>query len=176
MNVPADVRIETMRGVDVPAAAAIEAVSIPRPWPEEALARDVTRNPSAAYFVARGREEGVAPDGGTDRVLGFVGTWRQVDEVHVTTIAVHPAWRRRGIGRALMLRVLDHAISAGAAIVTLEVRVSNAAAQRLYAQLGFEPVGQRKGYYSDNGEDALVLSTPDLADPAWRARIAGVRR
>lgn len=176
MSAPAGVRIEAMRGADVPAAAAIEAVSIPRPWPQEALVRDVTRNPSAAYFVARGATDAAMPGAETGQVLGFVGTWRQFDEVHITTIAVHPAWRRRGIGRALMLRVLDHAIAAGAAIVTLEVRVSNTAAQELYAALGFEPVGRRKGYYSDNGEDALVLSTPDLADPAWRAAIDPLRR
>jgi ribosomal-protein-alanine N-acetyltransferase len=99
-----------------------------------------------------------------------------VDDAHVTTISVHPEWRRRGIARQLMLGLAEVAANVGARRMTLEVRPSNAAALALYGDLGFEVAGRRPGYYSDDGEDALVMTTPDLDGPAMRAVIEAQRR
>ena len=99
-----------------------------------------------------------------------------VDEAHITTIAVRPTERGRGVGTALMLALLDAARDGGAAIATLDVRVSNIGAQRLYERLGFLPVGRRVRYYDDNGEDALIMTTPPLASAEQheRERVAKV--
>jgi ribosomal-protein-alanine N-acetyltransferase len=85
-----------------------------------------------------------------------------VDEAHVSTIASHRDWRRRGIGELLLVSMIDRVTEIGANYVTLEVRVSNLAAQALYRKYGFEVTGERRRYYSDNGEDALIMSTQSL--------------
>lgn len=89
--------------------------------------------------------------------LGFALTWRAADEVHLLDLAVDPGARRRGIGRALLRAVLEDAERSGAALVVLEVRASNDAALALYGALGFARTGVRRAYYSDNGEDAIVM-------------------
>ena len=89
-----------------------------------------------------------------------------VDEAHITTFAVHPAWRRQRIGERLLLAFLDIAIDRGAHEATLEVRLSNLPARRLYEKYGFRPVGLRPRYYSDDNEDALIMTTEPLAEPA----------
>ncbi|MGE5262781.1 MAG: ribosomal protein S18-alanine N-acetyltransferase [Acidobacteriota bacterium] len=106
-------------------------------------------------------------------VVGYGGLWLMVDEAHISTIASHPDWRRRGIGELLLLAMIDSAAEIGANIVTLEVRVTNVPAQVLYTKYGFEVVGRRKGYYSDNGEDAYIMTTPSIttADFARRMQV-----
>ncbi|MEA2610103.1 MAG: [ribosomal protein S18]-alanine N-acetyltransferase, partial [Chloroflexota bacterium] len=89
--------------------------------------------------------------------------------------AVHPAWRRQRIGERLLLGLLDLAQDAGAHEATLEVRLSNLPARRLYEKFGFRPVGLRPRYYSDNGEDALIMTTDQLQDTPMRDRIARLR-
>ena len=89
-----------------------------------------------------------------------------VDEAHITTFAVHPAWRRQRIGERLLLAFLDVAIERGAHEATLEVRLSNLPARKLYEKYGFRPVGLRPRYYSDDNEDALIMTTEALTDPA----------
>ena len=88
-----------------------------------------------------------------------------VDEAHVTTFAIHPDWRRRRLGERLLLALLDAAIDRRAAEATLEVRLSNLAARRLYEKFGFRPVGIRPRYYTDNNEDALIMTTDRLDGP-----------
>ena len=85
-----------------------------------------------------------------------------VDEAHITTFAIHPAWRRQRIGERLLLAFLDLAIDRRAREATLEVRLSNLPARRLYEKYGFRPVGLRPRYYSDDGEDALIMTTEAL--------------
>jgi ribosomal-protein-alanine N-acetyltransferase len=101
--------------------------------------------------------------------------WLMVDEAHITTFAVHPAWRRRRIGERLLLAFLDLAIDRGAHEATLEVRLSNLAARKLYEKYGFRPVGLRPRYYSDDHEDALIMTTSPLDEPAMRERIERLR-
>jgi len=162
---PAVLRIEPMRIADIPEVQAIEHASFTTPWPPQAYRSELETNRLATYLVAR-------IDG---MVVGFAGVWMMVDEAHITTFAVHPAWRRRRIGERLLLAVMDLALDRQAREATLEVRLSNLAARRLYEKYGFRPVGLRPRYYSDDDEDALIMTTEPLASPAMQDRIAGLR-
>jgi ribosomal-protein-alanine N-acetyltransferase len=154
-----------MRLEDLPAVHRIEKASFTSPWPEHAYQSELESNRLAHYLVARVDEQ----------VVGYGGMWLMVDEAHITTFAVHPAWRRQHIGERLLLAFLDLAIDRGAHEATLEVRLSNLAARRLYEKYGFRPVGLRPRYYSDDHEDALIMTTEPLGEPARRARIARLR-
>jgi [ribosomal protein S18]-alanine N-acetyltransferase len=162
---PVRVRIEPMRLEDLDAVHAIERASFAAPWPENAYRSELESNRLASYLVARGDEE----------IVGYGGMWLMVDEAHITTFAIHPAWRRRGIGERLLLAFLDLATDRHAREATLEVRLSNLPARRLYEKYGFRPVGLRPRYYSDDHEDALIMTTDPLTDPAMRDRIARLR-
>ncbi len=121
MALTAAVRVGQMELADVPAVLDIERASFSTPWPPEAFHQELRHNRLARYVVAR--------QGGA--VVGYAGVWLMVDEAHITTFAVHPDWRRQGIGRRLLLALLVVAEELGAARMTLEVRVSNVAAQAL---------------------------------------------
>jgi ribosomal-protein-alanine N-acetyltransferase len=154
--------VEAMRLGDIEAVHEIERLSFSTPWPSYAFEQELTGNRLARYVVARA----ATPDG--ERIVGFAGVWLMVDEAHITTFGVHPEWRRRGVGRRLLLRLADLALELGAARLTLEVRVGNEAAQALYRSFGFTVAGRRPRYYSDDGEDAYVMSTADLSEPSMQ--------
>jgi len=101
-------------------------------------------------------------------IIGFAGLWLMVDEAHITTIAMHPDHRRRGLGEFLLMSLMDIAYSINAKWVTLEVRVSNSTAQSLYHKYGFREAGVRRRYYSDNQEDALIMWTDEINSPNYR--------
>lgn len=162
---PLKVRIESMRVADLPAVHAVERASFDTPWPPEAYRSELETNRLAQYLVVRAGDE----------IIGFGGMWLMVDEAHIITFAIHPQWRRQHIGDRLLLAMLDIAVDAGANETTLEVRLSNLPARRLYEKFGFRPVGLRPRYYSDNGEDALIMTTNQLRDPPMRDRIARLR-
>ena len=153
---------------DIPAVHDIERASFPVPWPDDAFRQELEANRMARYVVARADEP----------VVGYAGIWLMVDEAHVTTFAVHPSWRRHGIGGRLLLALIDLAVARRAREATLEVRLSNVPARRLYQRFGFRPVGVRPRYYSDNGEDALIMTTDaarlglDLRERMARLRAA----
>ncbi len=89
--------------------------------------------------------------------MGYAGLWLMSDEAHITTIAVHPKYRGEGIGELLLVQIIDSARDIGARWLTLEVRKSNQIAQALYQKYTFREMGLRRRYYSDDGEDALVM-------------------
>ncbi|MGB2695018.1 MAG: ribosomal protein S18-alanine N-acetyltransferase, partial [Dehalococcoidia bacterium] len=105
-------------------------------------------------------------------ILGMVGLWLMVDEAHIVTIAVRQGYRRQGLGELLLVAALDAARETGMETVTLEYRISNAAARALYEKYGFAQVGVRARYYSDNNEDAVLMTTPPIASPEYRALFA----
>lgn len=156
------VRIRAMRIEDLPAVHEIERASFTTPWPANAYRQEIETNRLAAYLVAEA--EGV--------VVGYAGLWLVIDEAHVTTFAVAPARRREGIGEQLLATLLDIALARQAREATLEVRLSNLAARRLYEKYGFRPVGIRPRYYSDDNEDALIMTTEPLAAPVMLDRLA----
>lgn len=162
---PVRVVIEPMRLEDLPAVHAIEEASFTAPWPPHAYRSELESNRLAHYLVARAG----------DTIAAYGGMWLMVDEAHITTFGVHPEWRRQGIGRQLLLNLMDLGATLRARRMTLEVRVSNEPAQGLYRSFGFEVVGRRPRYYTDDGEDALVMTTPDLDDPRMAALVAAER-
>jgi [ribosomal protein S18]-alanine N-acetyltransferase len=110
------------------------------------------------------------------RVVGYAGLWMMVNEAHVTTIAVAPDYQGRGLGELLLLSLIDKGIELGAYCVTLEVRVSNFVAQSLYRKYTFRETGLRRRYYSDNGEDAHIMTTDDVESPHFRDILERNRR
>jgi [ribosomal protein S18]-alanine N-acetyltransferase len=166
MAVTVPVVIGPMTLADVEAAHEIERLSFATPWPAHAFEQELRGNRLARYLAAHAGDE----------LVGFAGLWMMVDDAHVTTLSVHPDWRRRGVGRRLLLEMAELARAIGAWRITLEVRPSNAGARALYAEFGFVVAGRRAGYYSDDGEDALIMTTPDLHEPGMRAVLATQRR
>jgi ribosomal-protein-alanine N-acetyltransferase len=150
-----------MSMADLPEVQRIERASFTVPWPDDAYRSELATNRLASYLVAR-----------ADRgLVGYGGIWLMVDEAHITTFAVDPAWRRQGIGETLLLALLELAIGRMAREATLEVRLSNLPARRLYEKFGFRPVGVRPRYYSDNNEDALIMTTEPLRSAGMQARL-----
>lgn len=162
---PVKLMIEAMRLEDLDAVHQIELASFSAPWPPNAYRSELESNRLANYLVARLGSE----------IVAYGGMWLMVDEAHITTFAVHPAWRRQRIGERLLVAFIDLAIGRHAREATLEVRLSNIAARRLYEKYGFRPVGLRPRYYSDDGEDALIMTTEPLSEPRFRERLARLR-
>lgn len=157
--------VRPMTAADLPAVQLIERASFTTPWPPQAYRQELESNRLAAYLVALIGDE----------IVAYGGVWLMVDEAHVTTFAVHPRYRRRRIGERLLLSLLDLSRDRHAREATLEVRLSNLAARRLYEKYGFRPVGIRPRYYSDNQEDALIMTTEPLEGDRMRDRIARLR-
>jgi [ribosomal protein S18]-alanine N-acetyltransferase len=147
--------VRAMEPEDIPPVMEIDRNSFPNPWPENTYGYELRKNPASHLFVVQTREP---PD-----VIGVAGYWMVVDEAHISTFAVRPDWRRRGVGTILLAALLRQAGGAGAVCAMLEVRAGNLAAQGLYRKFGFQPVGRRKGYYKDNGEDAVLMTADRLA-------------
>jgi len=148
---PLPIFIEPMTLDDVDAVIEIERRSFPTPWSRAAFVSELLDNDRAHYMVARLKTE-AGP-----RVVGYIGMWIIAGEGHITNVAVHPDYRQRGIGRRLLEAAADLCRSCAARRMTLEVRVSNIVAQRLYEDIGFVSAGIRKGYYRDNNEDAIIM-------------------
>jgi ribosomal-protein-alanine N-acetyltransferase len=130
----------------------IEETSFPTPWSRQAFTHEVLHNSFAQYIVALHGEQ----------VVGYAGVWIIMDEAHITNVAVHPDFRRQGLGRGLMLEMMRLSIYFGANRMTLEVRPSNTAARSLYQSLGFCERGLRRRYYKETGEDAIIMWHDDL--------------
>lgn len=132
---------------DLDGVMEIEKVSFPTPWSREMFIEDFPRDFSDTLVAA----------GTGDEILGYAVCWTIAGESHLLNIAVHPARRGQGIGRALLTECIRRAARAGASVIYLEVRAGNDAAQRLYRSMGFEFRGIRKGYYTDTAEDAVIF-------------------
>lgn len=108
-------------------------------------------------------------------IAGFSGIWMMVDEAHITNLAVRKEYQGKGIGGLLLIATIDLAREIKASFLTLEVRASNLTAQKLYSRYGFTQTGQRRGYYLDNREDAIIMSTESIASPAFQANLQQLR-
>lgn len=139
--------VRPMVMTDVDGVMAVEHDSFLTPWSRSAFEEELAQNRLARYIVA---EENGA-------IVGYAGTWLVINEAHVTNVAVSSQRRREGIGRLLMQNLMELARENEMESMTLEVRVSNAAARHLYQQLGFVEAGIRKNYYTETKEDALIL-------------------
>lgn len=184
MSVSQPFIVEPMTLADLDQVMAIEMLSFSAPWSRRAYEYEITRNKHSTMLVVRttpllqGRLRwlqhrlGMAKRG---PALGYAGAWLLVDEIHLSTIAVHPQWRGRGLGELLLSTVLERGAEQGARRATLEVRVSNSAAQGLYHKYGFETVASQKRYYADNNEDAYIMATPLFETPEFQANLRRCR-
>src|SRR5882672_9854175 len=198
-----------MRIEHISAVSAIEKLSFPQPWPQNAYRREIVENRMAHYVVVRrlGRDTGskASSTGASNQhpgqssdligrlsrllrppepprspqleeelrsIVGYAGIWVMTDEAHVTTIASAPTMRGRGVGEFLLVALIRRGIEVGARWMTLEVRASNSIAQSLYRKYTFKEMGVRRRYYSDNGEDALVMWTDALDSESFQAAMA----
>lgn len=163
------VTIRLMRVEDIEHVSRLERRCYTLPWSSSAYVTEVG-NPSAYYTVA------VLADG---TLVGYAGMWVNMDEAHLTTIAVDPVHRGLKIGERLLLDLLEESMQRGANYASLEVRERNLVARSLYFKYGFDDVAVRKNYYSDNGENALIMWANEIRSPAYldmldnyRARLA----
>ncbi len=124
----------------------IEKVSFPTPWHKRIFELELGKPRSLHSVYKIG-----------DKVVGYLISWMLYDEIHILNVAVHPEYRRNGIAKKLIDHTINHFSKKGAITVILEVRTSNIAAQNLYEKMGFQVLRTRKKYYTDTGEDALVL-------------------
>jgi len=142
---------------DLTAVRAIDRLSFPTPTRPGLFEHELEQNNVAHYQLLEVRGKGTAVE-----IIGFAGYWLIADEIHVSSIATHPQWRKKGLGELLFLNLLFLSYDHPANMVTLEVRRSNVAAQALYGKYLFEEVGIRPRYYRDTGEDALLLTMAPL--------------
>jgi [ribosomal protein S18]-alanine N-acetyltransferase len=140
--------IRRMALEDIPAVHEIDILSFSLPWPERSFRFEVTDNPVSRGWVAD-------VDG---KIAAMLVLWFIIDEAHIATIAVHPNFRRQGIGEQILLHALKAVQNEGAKRAFLEVRAGNVAAQAMYKKYGFEAAGVRPHYYKDNNEDALLMN------------------
>ncbi|WP_010246730.1 ribosomal protein S18-alanine N-acetyltransferase [Acetivibrio cellulolyticus] len=141
------IEVSRLTSDEIDEVMVVEKLSFAIPWSKQAFIEEVTNNKFARYIIAK-------IDGKT---VGYAGLWKVCDEGHITNVAVHPEYRRNGVGFMLVRNLIDLSIKEDIARLTLEVRRSNIPAQNLYTKFGFKVEGFRKEYYADNKEDAMIM-------------------
>ena len=155
------VTIKPMEKNDIDNVVALEKMSYGNHhWSKESFLNELS-NDLAKYFCVF--------DSGNN-LLGYCGCWQILEEAHITNISVSPNFRRKHIGETLLKKVIDDCYKNMVKFITLEVRVSNAAAIGLYEKYGFKSLGTRKGYYQDNNEDALIMWTENIFYDKFRTK------
>jgi len=177
------VEFREMTWTDVPAVMEIEHRSFTLPWSASTYRHEILENANAHYYVLRRRERSrvektpgwlarvMRPREVPPSLIGYGGFWFIVDEAHISTIAIVPEWRGRGLGEYLFTSLLEQALALKAAQVTLEVRESNRVAQNLYRKYGFSITGKRPRYYQDNQENALLMMLDGVNTEAYRRQL-----
>ena len=182
--------VRPMEARDIPAGAVIYRLSFPNPWSASSYAQELSNKRQSFYYVVlrpaeenvltgrewRRRLRGLVGQPTDSRVIGYVGIrlQNQGTEAHISTLAVHPNWRRRGLGELLLMLALEQALNLRVDVVSLEVRASNQVAQRLYRKYGFRLQGVVKAYYLD-GEDAWMMAV-EVGQEAYRRRLLALRQ
>ena len=177
---------------DIEEVRGIERQCFSTPWPRESFRYELERNRMARYLVlcrnVSGTNTPVSASnpgllqrilGGGRRpghraIVGFAGIWMMVDEAHITTLAVAPECQGQGLGEILLIALTELSLIENVKVLTLEVRQSNIVAQGLYGKYGFSERGIRPSYYSDDGEDALVMWSEELNSPAFEKRFGNL--
>jgi len=194
--------VDRMTMSDIPRVVELEKMAYSTPWPPSAYRKELQENRIAHYIVVRdarlndivtaqpepavsssrrpfpfslfaSRQAPFSP--ATASIIGFAGLWLMVDEAHITTIAAHPGYRGRGVGELMLSSLIGIGYTIHAQQMTLEVRVSNIVAQNLYRKYGFKEEGRRRRYYSDNNEDAFIMSTENINNPSYVQRFSELR-
>ncbi len=162
--------IEAMQEADIVNVNSLEQAAYRSTRPKRDYLYELRYNRLAHYFVMHPTAAHTATV-----MIGAAGIWMIGSEAHVITIAIHPTWQQHSLGAWLLLRLLEEGRILKAETATLEVRPSNQRAITLYQKYGFEEVGRRPNYYSDTGEDALILTTPALSSATYQARLTQSR-
>jgi len=149
--IPKDLTILPMTSDDLEDVLNIERLSFPAPWSRSQFEKEI-QNPFSGKFIAKIIHKG------EEVVAAYIIFWVVADEAHILNIATHPDFRRRGIARALLSFTLSRLKEKGVREIFLEVRRSNAPAQKLYHDFGFKKIGIREGYYGNNNEDAIIMA------------------
>ncbi len=163
-ELPEPFRLRPLEPADIPDVLAIEQLSFPTPRKEAIYLYELTQN-QLAHYHALTRLQAT----GEEILLGYAGFWTLSDEIHISTIAVNPAFRRRGFGQLLLLNIMFLSYRQEASLVTLEVRQTNLGAQEMYKTYRFSEVGLRRGYYRDTGEDATLMTVMLEGTPDYKA-------
>ena len=158
------VRIVPFRRRHLRSVVRIEEDAYPRPWSAGLFLSELAQRSSRRYTVGT-----VGPI-----VVGYAGLMMVEDDGHITTLTVDPGWHHRGIGTVLLLDLARAAPGLGVRHLTLEVRVGNTAAQELYRRFGFGPVGVRKNYYAETGEDAIIMWARDIDSGDYAERLRAI--
>ena len=197
--------IRPMQVEDIPQANEIERECFPTQWPPTSYKAEMLASKMTHYFVAADTEAAPEPaeqraqgsssfgrlvgkmlhlrgnksapsQTASQRIVGFAGVWIIADEAHLTTIGVREAYRSRGIGELLLMAAISLATVHHAQMLALEVRASNFAAIKLYEKYGFVRVGLRRGYYSEDGEDAVLMSIEKLTSSSFQSRFQQLKQ
>jgi ribosomal-protein-alanine N-acetyltransferase len=172
--------VEPMTLDDIDRVMEIEQVVFPAPWSARAYHYEITKNDHSTMLVVRPAAPNARPIEHLRRqlglarpapLLGYAGFWLLVDEAHICTIAVHPQWQGQGLGELLLVSLLDKSRLLDARRATLEVRVSNNTALELYRKYSFEIISRRKRYYTDNNEDAYIMTTPPFETAGFQTML-----
>ena len=163
---PAPIALSQMRRRHVRDVLAIERLVYPRPWSAALFFSELAQRTSRHYIVATSGKT----------LVGYGGLMCHLDEGHITTLAVDPGSQHRKIGTRILLALVEEARRRPVRSLALEVRVANWPAQRLYSWFGFRPVGVRKNYYAETGEDALVMWIDDVNSAEMDERLSRIRR
>ena len=194
-------KIRFMRKDDLSQVAEIDKEAFPTQWPPTNYRSELMNN-LARYLVVYKEADSIAWCAGppsrnvgffarikkffsgkntaaaprpVDIVAGFVGGWIMADELHITEIATRAAYRGQGVGHLMLISIIEIGYELRARVATLEVRRSNISAQKIYEEFGFEKVGFRKAYYSDNKEDAIIMTTPNFTTPEFQSRLTRLK-
>jgi len=160
----AAIEVVAMRRRHVRAVATIEEQIFPRPWSPALYLSEIAQGPTRLYLVAQA----------AGAVVGYTGSVLVAGEGHITTVGVAPTWHRNGVATRLLLVLARQARERGVTALTLEVRMSNVGAQRLYQEFGFVPAGVRKNYYAEVNEDGLVMWASGVDSSAYGDRLASI--
>jgi len=198
--------IRRMQDRDIPQALEIDREAFPTQWPHPSYTsfKQELRNRLACYLVIVklkelgptkqypgnknfwqkvlhlfdhdrffGEEATISPK---EYIVGIAGFWIMADEAHITTLAVRNSCRRQGVGERLLIQIVEMAMQLNANVVTLEVRISNKQAQALYEKYGFQKLGVRRAYYTDNGEDAIIMTTSSLTSSTFQSHLQPLKQ
>ncbi len=191
-------KIRLMRREDIDQVVEIDKEAFPTQWPptnyrnelQNRLARyivvyienelaEVKPQPKQGFFTRIRRFFGdnrKSIETREDFIVGFAGCWIMADETHITEIAVRGPYRRQGIAQLLMINLIEMGIEQKANLTTLEVRATNTGAQQLYKKMGFEKVGVRKAYYTDNHEDALIMTNSNIKSSEFQLKVSQIKQ
>lgn len=167
---PATVMLRPMTLADVPQVHRLDTLAFSLPWSERSFRFEINENPNSVTWVAEAAQD--AAESAPREIIGMAVVWVILDEAHIATIATHPDTRGWGIGRMLLARSLLAAYARGARLAYLEVRRGNLTAQHMYQRFDFAVVGERRRYYQDNGEDALLMTLDPLLPAVLEQAIA----